>query len=309
MSTPETSALSVLVVDSPGNHVAWDQALGGDFSVHRLSDAAAALNYLEQNRCAILIAHSTHSNQVLPEVAERWPDTLRIVVAPHDDVAAAVRAINEDGVFGFLPLPLDDDLAGRLFDKVRSHVLAHKEQVETIDELRAALSRMHDQIAAVERQSVASQASIDEATDLWDRQYLIERIEDETNRLERYKIPFGVVSIDVSAEPPHLETAAAELLQNFVRRVDVSARFEPCCFVVLCPSTDDAGMRVLPGRLERAFSQAALPGSAPGELPTIRIATVTLDNGPVPTDEVLVRLMTARARAASSGAVVHYNDI
>lgn len=272
-----TSPLPILIADTSTHQ--W--TLPADCVMTRC-DAAAAAQILETQACAIVLAHAGEAGEtLLAHIASRFPHVLRVLMAPIGDAAAAVRAINELAVFGFLPTPVSDEVLSAMLARAGLHYREQQHQVETMAELRATVTRLHDQIAMVEQSSVVGMSGIDPHTNLWDRHILVERLEDENNRLARYKIPFGLVAVSVR---PELEVAAATVLQDFVRRVDVCARFEPGRFVVICPSTAPAGVDVVPGRMNAALVEAGLSG--------IAITAIAVKES-APVDELLARLFMA----------------
>ena len=308
----DASRVAVLVVEDSGSPSAdWNGVLGTAYAVERVDSAAAAHELLGQRTWPIVVA-GAHAGEVagellLAEVARLYPHTIRLMSADATDSAAAIRGLNQAGIFAFVPQPLDPELTEVLFERATAAWQEARKQAATLDELRGALGRMETQIARVEAHSVACGASIDPLTDLWDRQHLIERLEDEANRLERYGTPFGVVWVEVPHEPVAFEAAAASLLRDFLRRVDVSARLEDRTFVVVCPNTDDPGMRRLPERLLGAFTDDSLPGWPAGQTPPLVVATATLDQPPAPPDEALDRLRRARRALQSSSGVIHFD--
>ncbi len=310
MAEHVSHALPVLVVDTTSGEGSanWTVLLGEEFHVTVAHTAAAALDHLEAHGPAIVLIDAGLERSLLDTIAIQWPEVVRLVMGSYNATSVAVKAINETGAFGFLPLPLNVGVTLSLFHRAADTYREQKKQVETIAMLRAALTRMEDQITQVERESITAAASVDPDTELWDRQYLIERLEDEGNRLARYKIPFGVVAVEVAGDPEAREADAADVLRDFIRRVDVAARIEPGRFFVLCPSTDEAGMRRLPERLTEAFTAAALPYSPEGDTPKLAMATVALSEGVVSPDEVMARLHTALHAARERGTTVHYSS-
>lgn len=295
----EVETLDVLVIGQEAvAQPEWAAVLGDRFNVSHAPDTRRAIQHLERSACAVVVANASGSTDasvaLLQAVAVRWPHVIRMMTAPCEDASAAVRAINDAGVFAFLPLPLDLTATARLFERATESYRGQRAQVETIAELRAALSRMEGQMAQVEVEAVASRAQIDADTELWDRHHLVERLEDEANRLARYGIPFGVLMVEVDPAVEGMERAAADLLRDFVRRVDVCARFEPSTFVILAPSTDGPGMSRLPERVRDAFSAAALPDAPAGTEPSIKLTQIAVTEAPASPGEVLARLQEAR---------------
>lgn len=187
---------------------------------------------------------------------------------------------------------------------LRDLIQAHLDVASSNEEV----NRLTEELAQARHQAVASRARVDPATDLWDREHLIERLEDESNRVARYKVSFGAVLVELLAPNLALEAAVGELLRGFVRKVDVCVRYAPSTFVVVCPNTDEAGMRHFGTRVIDAVARANLPGFGPGLRPPLAVATVTLASGPVPADEILVRLDEALHAARASHGVVHWSE-
>ncbi|MFT5433541.1 MAG: GGDEF domain-containing protein [Myxococcota bacterium] len=268
-----------------------------------------ALDFIADAPPAVVVAGAyalmPDGRSLLAHVAEGWPDVVRVVAAPRGHAPSAIHVINEAGVFGYIELPPGPAGAAELLGRALDHGLRVRRQAATIGELRGALMRMEQQIAMVESQSIAEQAQIDSITGLWGRAHVVERIEDEANRLARYDIPFGAVMIEV---PAAAEVAAAELVADFIRKVDVAGRVEPGRIVVVCPNTSDGGMRRVLARLTESFESEDLPGCPSGILSGIAIATCTLDAPKAPPDEVLFRLQTALNTARTTGGTAHYES-
>ncbi len=277
----------VLVGDLDANE--WGRVLGDGFAVSSAASAAGAVDRIAATGCAILVSGPDLA-ELHREVAARWPNVLRIVVAADAGTPAAVRATCDLGAFGFLPLPIEAEWTRRLFARAAEVYRERRERTATVASLRAEVARMRAYVGELEEQLVAARAGVDRDTDLWDREYLVERIEDEANRLSRYGVPFGAVLVRLEGASAELERAAADLLQQFARRVDVAGRFEPGTFVILCPNTDPEGVTRVPERLRAAFAEADLPGYPAGEAPPVRVGGLAWTAGPVDASEVLARL-------------------
>jgi GGDEF domain-containing protein len=294
-------SIPVLVLDPNvgSGSTDWPALLGSDFSVSVVNTEDAAISALESGSWAMVLADAREHAAVLKTIAGRWPRVLRLVTGRYNESNAAMRAVNEIGVFGVLPIPLTVAAVMSVFGKAR---LAYQEQLEQ----QANLTALEARVSEMQESSIASAAGIDPETNLWDRQHFIERLEDECNRLARYRSGFGVVAIDVVNASGELAIGAADLLRDFVRKVDVPARFERSTFVVLCPNTEAEGMKVLPGRVRDAFATRALPGSPEGQSVELTIATVAASEGPIASAEILGRLHEALDRARATGDTVHW---
>ncbi len=289
--------LDVLIVGAVPEHD-WAAILGSEYRVMTADTPSAALALLE-GACAMVVSDAGRSAEaglsLLQAIERRSPHVIRMMSAPVADASLLVSAINEARVFAFLPQPLDVAETRRQFERAARLYRDARKQAQALARLRTAASHTGGQVP-VDGDAIASSAQVDPVTDLWNRQHLVERLEDEANRLKRYDIPFGVLMVEVDEA---FERPAAELLAEFVRRVDVCSRFEANTFLVLCPNTDEQGMERLPERVRHAFSRADLPGSPVGDLPDLRLTPIAVTEAPAPPDEVLARLREARKNSSS----------
>jgi DNA-binding NtrC family response regulator len=112
MAGPGNDVIEVVAVD---DDVLVTRALGylfagePDFAVHLFNDAAAALEYLDANPVHVVVADylmpGMDGLQFLTRVRERHPESSRIVLTGYADKDAAIRAINEVGLYHFLEKP------------------------------------------------------------------------------------------------------------------------------------------------------------------------------------------------------------
>jgi DNA-binding NtrC family response regulator len=79
------------------------------FAVQLFNDPAAALQYLEEHPVHVVVADylmpGMDGLQFLAKVRERHPESSRIVLTGYADKDAAIRAINEVGLYHFLEKP------------------------------------------------------------------------------------------------------------------------------------------------------------------------------------------------------------
>lgn len=79
--------------------------------------------------------------QLLSEVRNNWPETLRILLTGYSDITSAVSAINDGGIFRYVSKPWDDsellsvirqalDIAGLQREKTRLEALTRKQNEE-----------------------------------------------------------------------------------------------------------------------------------------------------------------------------------
>jgi DNA-binding NtrC family response regulator len=142
---------------------------------YRLFTAASgeeALALLEQQSVAMVISDqrmgAMSGINLLRQVSERWPETLRVVLTGHADLAMALEAINQGGLYGFLTKPWDD-LALRQVIRLgfERYALAQensqlRETVRAHERILDRLEAEHPGIASVRRDATGAVVIDDE---------------------------------------------------------------------------------------------------------------------------------------------------
>lgn len=81
-------------------------------NLHTAESAASALEILEQHPVDLVISDmrmpEVSGDQLLAEVAQRWPDTERVVMTGYSDTQSAIDAINKGRISRFMTKPWDD---------------------------------------------------------------------------------------------------------------------------------------------------------------------------------------------------------
>jgi len=122
---PADRTWSVLCVDDEPNILAALRRTLRPAGAQVLCAASApeALALLEARPADLVISDmrmpGMDGAQLLARVAERWPDTRRLLLTGHADVSSAVSAINEGGISRYLTKPWNDD---ELRDAVRQNL-------------------------------------------------------------------------------------------------------------------------------------------------------------------------------------------
>lgn len=133
------------------------------------------------------------------------------------------------------------------------HHFRIKNLKQELGEKKAKLTLKNDELQLLSR--------TDKLTQLHDRMYLDESLEQEAMRFERYKSPFSCVMIDVDGftkindEHGHgggdaILKALAKLLQDHVRINDTIGRWDGDRFLILCPETERNGAEKLAEHLK-----------------------------------------------------------
>jgi DNA-binding NtrC family response regulator len=113
-------ALPVLYVDDePENLELFALQFGDDFAVRTADSGTAALEILARDDIAVLLTDERMPGitgiELLARVAERWPDTVRIIVSAYGDAHRLLLAINRGHAHEYILKPWTrDELAGGL---------------------------------------------------------------------------------------------------------------------------------------------------------------------------------------------------
>jgi response regulator RpfG family c-di-GMP phosphodiesterase len=136
--------LKLLVVDDePDNLDLLYRTFRQEFQVLRSDSAIAALALLEQQgEVAIIISDQRMpemlGTEFLSKTAERFPDTIRIVLTAYTDVKDLVDAINSGKVFKYITKPWNQQ---QLQDVIRQAAETYRMIKYRTEELRRSLRR------------------------------------------------------------------------------------------------------------------------------------------------------------------------
>lgn len=106
---PASAPAILLVDDEPHSLTAMKMALEDEFEILTAPGADAALTQLEENWVQVIFCDQRMPGRsgvdLLTEVRERWPETVRIVITGYTDSQAMVAAINDAGIHQFITKP------------------------------------------------------------------------------------------------------------------------------------------------------------------------------------------------------------
>ena len=122
----------LLVDDEPHSVSAMRMALEDDFAVLEAADGAQALALMAEHWVQVVISDQRMPGmtgiELLKEVRDRWPETVRIIVTGYTETNDMIDAINQAGIYQFITKPWHPDQllmavrnAARLFELARDH--------------------------------------------------------------------------------------------------------------------------------------------------------------------------------------------
>lgn len=142
-----------------------------DWRVLTAGSGAEALEILAQDHVDLIISDmrmpGMDGAQLLEQVSQRWPGSIRILLTGHADMSATIAAINRGRIFRYLNKPWDGedlcatvrqglDLLALEREKQRLEVLTQKQNIQLhesnvlleqrVEERTADLSRAHDKV-------------------------------------------------------------------------------------------------------------------------------------------------------------------
>jgi two-component system, NtrC family, sensor kinase len=142
-------AIVLLVDDDDNLRSSLELALRRDFEVRTAASAPEAFAILEQEKVDIVVSDhrmpGTTGAEFLRQVADRYPDTERLMLTGHADAEVASDAINRGAVFRFLTKPIDERLLRVIIARAVKHLDVERENrwlrelVSRSPELRAQL--------------------------------------------------------------------------------------------------------------------------------------------------------------------------
>ena len=130
---PASRPPSVLLVDDePRSLDAMEMALEDEFEIFRAASAEEALEILAEEWIQVVFCDQRMPGmtgvELLSQMRERWPETIRIIVTGYTETEDMIRAINEAGIYQFLAKPWHPDAllmaarnGARLFQLQRDH--------------------------------------------------------------------------------------------------------------------------------------------------------------------------------------------
>ncbi len=315
----------LIVDDDDENLELVRRAFRDHYEIHVARDGREALALARRVAPDVIITDqrmpSLSGVDFLAIAEQEFPRAVRVLVTGFTDYASVVRAVNVAHVHHYVEKPFHTvDLVTVVDSLARTRELEHErgellsrltKTVQDLDRANMLLaeSEAHLQKLVIERTQQLTRANDelkranellrqlavrDGLTGLFNHRYLMEHLELEIARAERYERSFGIVFVDIDgfkhvnerfghAVGDQVLVATARLLESEnagLRRSDFAARYGGDELCVILPETSAAGTQVKAERIRKAVEAsdwaATVPGMAQGVTVSIGTASYPL---------------------------------
>lgn len=216
-------------------------------------------------------------DELLVQLHERSPNTVKILLTGQSDMTGVKRAINDANLYRFLEKPfLNDDIVLTVRAAVRAY-WQERDLIRQNEELRRMNAELEDIVAArteelVEKNRLLEVLSVtDKLTGLYNRRKLDELLDEELIRSRRYKVEVSIIMLDIDhfkrvndtyghAVGDEVLIAMAQLLREHTRDADALGRLGGEEFVVVCRHSDAAASLRAAMKLREAIAAHHFPG-------------------------------------------------
>jgi diguanylate cyclase (GGDEF)-like protein len=264
-------------------------------SAHRIADVEGEVLAVSRAFLALLRRHFglTFASLILREehgagfllVGGRLAQPIGLRRIGNEDAASlaalmrsrAARRLSHEQMPAELRAPRDDGFAIPLTSRAgtRALLVLRQKDAATLDdpEMRALVEHLAVALANAEAYRRARDLSfLDELSGVYNYRFLIEAIERETRRAQRFEHTFSVIMLDLdnlkgyNDRFGHLRGSEAirtigEILSATLRRVDLAARYGGDEFAVILPRTDKKGALRVCERLRQRIRSYPFPGA------------------------------------------------
>ena len=118
-----------------------------NYEIHTALNAAQGFKILEENEISIVISDQRMPDilgtEFLNQVAQRFPQSIRIILTAFADFDAVVGAINKGQVYRFLTKPWNRDEMRMTIENAHEAYLLRRENLKLIQDLRDANANLN----------------------------------------------------------------------------------------------------------------------------------------------------------------------
>ncbi len=216
-------------------------------------------------------------DELLVQLHERSPNTVKILLTGQSDMSGVKRAINDANLYRFLEKPfLNEDIVLTVRAAIRAY-WQERDLIRQNEELRRMNAELEDVVAArteelVEKNRLLEVLSItDKLTGLYNRRKLDELLDEELIRARHYNVDVSIIMLDIDHFKRVNDThghgvgddvlvGMAKLLREHTRDADALGRLGGEEFVVVCRHSNAKDCLVAAVTLHEAIAAHHFPG-------------------------------------------------
>jgi|WetSurMetagenome_2_1015567.scaffolds.fasta_scaffold10117_3 diguanylate cyclase (GGDEF)-like protein len=238
------------------------------YEILTFNSPVTALRDMPEAGAAVVV-----SDQRMPEmegipflkaVAQRWPDSVRIILTGYMDLGLVVSAINEGHIYYFLQKPWNDGELRETIVRAMEHYQTLRNKEVGQPSLQAARQEIHH--AQQRARLLEVQALIDPLTQIPNRRAFDQRLTEEFHRFRRYGRTFSLALLDVDyfkvindhyghlAGDDCLKLIAGNIRQ-VIREVDFLARYGGDEFALILSNTSSGKLSLVLRRVLDSYDR------------------------------------------------------
>ena len=216
-------------------------------------------------------------DELLVQLHERSPNTVKILLTGQSDTSGVKRAINDANLYRFLEKPfLNEDIVLTVREAIRAY-WQERNLIRQNEDLRRINAELEDIVVArtaelVEKNRQLEVLSVtDKLTGLYNRRKLDELLDEELARTRRYAAPLSIIMLDIDhfkrVNDAHghgvgdeVLVGVAQLLREHIREADALGRMGGEEFLVVCRHSNAADCMVVAAKLRQAVAAHDFPG-------------------------------------------------
>ena len=169
-----SSQVNVLLVDDEDNILRSLRRLlrQQPYTVTTASSGAQALEILSQQPFDLVMSDARMPGmdgaELLAEVSQRWPDTIRILLTGFADMTTTIKAINEGRIYRYVAKPWNDEELKTIIHQALAHQFSERERVRLQKLTEAQNRELHDLNATLEQRVIARTEELQQTADMLD---------------------------------------------------------------------------------------------------------------------------------------------
>nr|MBX2823265.1 diguanylate cyclase [Gammaproteobacteria bacterium] len=326
----DNSNSTALIIDGvqQAHDVLAELLVAEGFMVDQVDHEHALERMGTQQADLVLVALESHTNKGLGLIAELdsgFRSTRSIALITQGDDAAASLALDV-GASDYLETPLTDQRRTlTVIRKVRENMSLARDNEVLISRLQTShtkLASANARLTALNTQ-LQTLAIIDESTDLFNRRYADQSLQQEFERFDRYRDPFSVLILEIDRYSEIVATLdeqskikvlqhVAGLVRQNGRNTDTVARYADAQFIFLLTRTPAENAVIVGERLRNVIEDTpwSINGASINMTISAGLAGASSSEPVSSLQELMERCDLALSQAQSAGGnqVCFYGD-